>query len=72
MYSDPKAVCPKEIHISLQKHIIEQIRQVGGGCPGNPELAGGLLIGRSIGKMTLKESILKKVVVDLLVTDFHQ
>jgi len=38
----PKGVCPKEIHISLQKHIIEQ------------------------------ESKLKKVVVDLLVTDFHQ
>jgi uncharacterized protein (TIGR03905 family) len=44
----PQGVCPKEIHFSLQGHRIEQIRMVGGGCPGNSELVGRLLQGRSI------------------------
>lgn len=44
----PKDVCPKEIHLSLQGLAIEQIRMVGGGCPGNSELVGRLLKGRSI------------------------
>ena len=44
----PKGVCPKEIHISLHGQTIEHVRLVGGGCPGNAELAGRLLEGRSI------------------------
>ena len=43
-----QGVCPTEIHFSLQDHIINQIRMVGGGCPGNSELVGRLLKGRSI------------------------
>ena len=30
-----KGICPKEIHLSLNGTAIEQIRLVGGGCPGN-------------------------------------
>src|SRR5208337_2861260 len=44
----PKGVCPKEIHFSLKAQSIEQIRMVGGGCPGNSELMGRLLKGRPI------------------------
>jgi uncharacterized protein (TIGR03905 family) len=45
-----QGVCPKEIHFSLRDHVIDQIRMVGGGCPGNSELVGRLLKGRSIGE----------------------
>jgi uncharacterized protein (TIGR03905 family) len=44
----PQGVCPKEIHFSLQGQVIDQIRMVGGGCPGNSELVGRLLKGRTI------------------------
>ncbi len=36
------------MHISLRGLTIEQIRMVGGGCPGNSELAGRLLKGKPI------------------------
>ncbi len=44
----PKGICPKEIHFSLQDHTIENLRMVGGGCPGNSELVCRLLQGKSI------------------------
>jgi uncharacterized protein (TIGR03905 family) len=44
----PRGVCPKEIHFSLKDLSIDQVRMVGGGCPGNSELVGRLLQGRSI------------------------
>lgn len=44
----PQGVCPKEIHFSLRDQVIDQIRMVGGGCPGNSELVARLLKGRSI------------------------
>jgi uncharacterized protein (TIGR03905 family) len=43
-----KGVCPKEIHLSLNGTTIEQIRLVGGGCPGNSQLVERLLQGRAI------------------------
>ena len=43
-----KGVCPKEIHLSLNGTAIEQIRLVGGGCPGNAQLVERLLQGRAI------------------------
>jgi uncharacterized protein (TIGR03905 family) len=44
----PKGICPKEIHLSLNGPVIEQLRLVGGGCPGNAQLVERLIRGRSI------------------------
>jgi uncharacterized protein (TIGR03905 family) len=44
----PKGICPKEIHLSLNGPVIEQLRLVGGGCPGNSRLVERLMSGRSI------------------------
>ena len=43
-----QGVCPPEIHFKINKDIIEEIRFVGGGCPGNAQLVSRLLKGRSI------------------------
>lgn len=43
-----QGVCPPEIHFKINKDIIEEVRFVGGGCPGNAQLVARLLKGRPI------------------------
>ncbi len=43
-------VCPPEIHFELSEGVLEQVRFVGGGCPGNAKLVGALLRGKDIGE----------------------
>ena len=43
-----QGVCPPEIHFKINKDIVEEVRFVGGGCPGNAQLVARLLKGRPI------------------------
>ena len=43
-----KGVCPPEIHFKINRGHIEDIRFVGGGCPGNAQLVTRLLEGKPI------------------------
>lgn len=45
-----EGVCPAEIHFELADDTLEQVRFVGGGCPGNAQLVGALLQGRQAGE----------------------
>ncbi len=44
-----RGVCPPEIHFRLKGDILEKLRFVGGGCPGNAQLVARLLEGRPAG-----------------------
>lgn len=44
-------VCPPEIHFRIQQEILNDIRFVGGGCPGNAQLVARLLRGRPIAEV---------------------
>ena len=46
-----QGVCPPEIHFKINKDIIEEVRFVGGGCPGNAQLVARLLKGRSVNEV---------------------
>lgn len=50
-----QGVCPPEIHFRIQDRRLEQLRFVGGGCPGNARLVERLLLGR------LLEDVLEQV-----------
>lgn len=41
-------VCPPEIHFQLNHSVLEEVRFVGGGCPGNARLVSRLIKGRTI------------------------
>jgi len=41
-------VCPPEIHFQLDHRIVEEVRFVGGGCPGNARLVSRLIRGKSV------------------------
>jgi uncharacterized protein (TIGR03905 family) len=41
-------VCPPEIHFQLKDRVLEEIRFVGGGCPGNARLVARLIKGRTL------------------------
>jgi uncharacterized protein (TIGR03905 family) len=41
-----QGVCPPEIHFKLNDGILEEVRFVGGGCPGNAQLVARLLEGK--------------------------
>ena len=41
-------VCPPEIHFQLDHQVLEDIRFVGGGCPGNARLVSRLIKGRTV------------------------
>ena len=41
-----RGVCPPEIHFEINKGRIRDLRFVGGGCPGNAQLAARLLVGK--------------------------
>ena len=41
-------VCPPEIHFQLAGGVLKNVRFVGGGCPGNAQLVGRLLEGKSL------------------------
>ena len=41
-------VCPPEIHFQLDHQVLEDIRFVGGGCPGNALLVSRLIKGRTV------------------------
>ncbi len=43
-----QGVCPPEIHFKLHKGNLEEIRFVGGGCPGNAQLVARLLEGKPL------------------------
>lgn len=43
-----QGVCPPEIHFQLSHHLLEEIRFVGGGCPGNAQLVSRLIRGRPV------------------------
>jgi uncharacterized protein (TIGR03905 family) len=43
-----RGVCPPEIHFKINQNRIRDIRFVGGGCPGNAQLAARLLNGKPI------------------------
>ena len=43
-----KGVCPPEIHFKITNGTLEEIRFVGGGCPGNAQLVARLLEGKPI------------------------
>ena len=43
-----QGVCPPEIHFKLDNGILEEIRFVGGGCPGNAQLVARLLEGKPL------------------------
>ena len=43
-----RGVCPPEIHFKINEGFIEDIRFVGGGCPGNAQLGSRLLDGKPI------------------------
>ncbi len=51
-----KGVCPPEIHFKITDGTLEEIRFVGGGCPGNAQLVARLLKGKPI------EEVLKYLV----------
>jgi uncharacterized protein (TIGR03905 family) len=41
-------VCPPEIHFQLHNGVLEEVRFVGGGCPGNALLVSRLIKGRTV------------------------
>ncbi|MCP4576082.1 MAG: TIGR03905 family TSCPD domain-containing protein [Deltaproteobacteria bacterium] len=41
-------VCPPEIHFQLNHSVLEEVRFVGGGCPGNAQLVSRLIKGRTV------------------------
>ncbi|MEW5908631.1 MAG: TIGR03905 family TSCPD domain-containing protein [Thermodesulfobacteriota bacterium] len=43
-----RGVCPPEIHFELQNGRLQEVRFVGGGCPGNAELVSRLLKGKPV------------------------
>ena len=43
-----KGVCPPEIHFQLDQQVLEDVRFVGGGCPGNARLVSRLIKGRTV------------------------
>ncbi|MCF8128075.1 MAG: TIGR03905 family TSCPD domain-containing protein [Deltaproteobacteria bacterium] len=43
-----RGVCPPEIHFQLNDRLLEEIRFVGGGCPGNAQLVSRLIKGKTI------------------------
>lgn len=43
-----RGVCPREIHFDIKGGILEAVRFVGGGCPGNARLVARLLAGRPV------------------------
>ncbi|HKI50180.1 MAG TPA: TIGR03905 family TSCPD domain-containing protein [Desulfobacteria bacterium] len=43
-----RGVCPPEIHFQLKDRLLEEIRFVGGGCPGNAQLVSRLIKGKTI------------------------
>lgn len=46
-----KGVCPPEIHFQVRDAILESVRFVGGGCPGNARLVARLLEGMPIAEL---------------------
>lgn len=46
-----RGVCPPEIHFRIQEDLLQEVRFVGGGCPGNALLVCRLLQGRPIGEV---------------------
>ena len=46
-----QGVCPPEIHFKLNKGNLEDIRFVGGGCPGNAQLVARLLEGKPLAEV---------------------
>lgn len=46
-----KGVCPPEIHFQIHKGCLDQVRFVGGGCPGNASLVSRLIEGRRAADM---------------------
>lgn len=42
-------VCPPEIHFQLDHRVLDDVRFVGGGCPGNASLVSRLMRGRTVG-----------------------
>ena len=45
---ETKGVCPPEIHFQLDHGVLEEVRFVGGGCPGNAQLVSRLIKGRTV------------------------
>jgi uncharacterized protein (TIGR03905 family) len=45
---ETSGVCPPEIHFQLDQRVLEEIRFVGGGCPGNAQLVSRLVKGRKV------------------------
>ena len=43
-----QGVCPPEIHFQIQEEVLEDVRFVGGGCPGNAQLVSRLLKGKPV------------------------
>ncbi len=43
-----QGVCPPEIHFELNGDVLEEVRFMGGGCPGNASLVSRLLKGRPV------------------------
>ncbi len=43
-----KGVCPPEIHFQLNGGVLEEVRFVGGGCPGNAQMVSRLIKGRAV------------------------
>ena len=46
-----RGVCPPEIHFKINNECIQDIRFVGGGCPGNAQLGSRLLDGKPIAEV---------------------
>ena len=46
-----RGVCPPEIHFQLNDRLLEEIRFVGGGCPGNAQLVSRLIKGKTIDRI---------------------
>lgn len=44
-------VCPPEIHFKIRDEIIQELRFVGGGCPGNAQLVSRLLEGKPLAEV---------------------
>jgi len=46
-----QGVCPPEIHFKIKNEILQDVRFVGGGCPGNAQLVSHLLKGRPLNEV---------------------
>ncbi len=44
-------VCPREIHFRIQDQLLQEVRFLGGGCPGNARLVSRLLAGRHLAEI---------------------